>query len=148
MRITTTRFGEIEVTDQDIIHFPKGLYGLNGTRDYCLVEHPGSGGFQWLQAADKPALALALVDPFSAFQSYEVEIPDAAAAALEIEDTSDVTVYTSISLDPDRQLVYANLLGPLVINHRKRLGMQLIQDGRRYSARQLLSTPLETAAAS
>lgn len=143
MRIETTRFGEIEVSDEDIIHFPRGLYGLNGTRDYCLLPHSDDGAFHWLQAADRPHLAMALMDPFLAFSGYEVEIPDSVARALQIEDTSDVTVLTSVSVDPEKRKVYANLLGPLVINRRRRLGMQLVMDGRRYSARQSLDAPLE-----
>jgi flagellar assembly factor FliW len=145
MVIETTRFGEIEVSDGDIIHFPRGLYGLNGTRDYCLVPH-GDGSIHWLQAADKPALAMPLLDPFLAFSCYEVEIPDPVAAALEIEDSTDVTVLTSVAVDPDKKTVYTNLLGPLVINRRKGLGVQLVIDGNRYSARQCINAPLEASA--
>jgi flagellar assembly factor FliW len=143
MLIETTRFGDIEVSDQDIIHFPRGLYGLNGTRHYCLLPHTEDGSVHWLQAADAPNLALPLVDPFLSFASYEVDIPDPVAAALQIEDSADVTVLTSISVDADKKKVYTNLLGPFVINRRKGLGIQLVMDGKRYSSRQSLDAPLE-----
>ena len=137
MKIDTTRFGLIELPDEAVIHFPRGLYGLEKARSYCMLKHDEPGRFQWLQATDAPAIAMVVTDPFLFFPSYEVEIPDSDAELLQASAPSDVTIYTSITVSPERQQIYANLLGPLVINHRAAVGMQLIQDAARYGTRHL-----------
>jgi flagellar assembly factor FliW len=138
MKIDTTRFGVIEISEESVIHFPRGLYGLDGANSYCLLQHDERGRFHWLQATDAPAIAMVVTDPFLFFPSYEVEIPDPAAELLEASAASDVTIYTSITVSPDHHHIYTNLLGPLVINHRAALGMQLVQDASRYSTRHLI----------
>jgi flagellar assembly factor FliW len=138
MKIDTTRFGLIEVPDETIIRFPRGLYGLEGARSYCLLKHDERGCFQWLQATDAPAIAMVVTDPFLFFAAYEVEIPDPAAELLQATVATDVTIYTSITVSPERHQIFANLLGPLVINQRAALGMQLIQDAARYGTRHLI----------
>ncbi len=114
MKIDTTRFGLIELPDEAVIHFPRGLYGLEKARSYCMLKHDEPGRFQWLQATDAPAIAMVVTDPFLFFPSYEVEIPDSDAELLQASASSDVTIYTSITVSPERQQIYANLLGPLV----------------------------------
>jgi flagellar assembly factor FliW len=143
MQIDSTRFGRIEIPDEAVIRFPRGLYGLDGARSYCLLKHDEPGRFQWLQAADAPAIAMVVTDPFLFFASYEVEIPDPAAELLRATAAADITLYTSITVSLDRQQIYTNLLGPLVINHRARLGMQVIQDTARYSTRHLIGSGVQ-----
>jgi flagellar assembly factor FliW len=138
MQIETTRFGPIEVADDAIISFPRGLYGLDTARAYCLLAREDQGCFQWLQAADAPPIAMVVTDPFSFFPDYRVDIPDTAAELLQATDSSDVSIYTTLTIAAEEDRVYTNLLGPLVINHRTGLGMQVIQDAARYQTRHLL----------
>jgi flagellar assembly factor FliW len=133
MQIDTTRFGRIDVPEEAVIHFPRGLYGLESTRDYCLLKHDDRGCFHWLQAVDAPGIALVVADPFMFFPSYEVEIPDAAADLLQAAAASEVTIYTSITVAARDRGITANLLGPLIINPLSQRGLQLILDGARYS---------------
>lgn len=135
MQIETTRFGRIDVPDEALIRFPRGLYGMTEQRDFCLLQHDEPGLFSWLQAARAPAIAMVVTSPFSYFPTYEVVIPDEAAELLQASASTDVAVYTSITVAPDRQEIYTNLLGPLLINHRARVGMQLILDSDQYSTR-------------
>ena len=36
-KYNTTRFGEIELNDDDIIHFPTGLYGFEKETKFILI---------------------------------------------------------------------------------------------------------------
>lgn len=135
MVINTTRFGQIEIAEEARIHFPRGLYGLTGTHEYCLLKHDDGGVFQWLQSTDAPAIAMLVADPFRFFPSYEVEIANQAADLLRAQAITDVAIYTTITVGEDGRSITTNLLGPIVINPNARLGMQLVQDGSRYTAR-------------
>jgi flagellar assembly factor FliW len=138
LQIETTRFGRIEVPEETIIAFPRGLYGLQRAHHFCLLRHDEQGRFYWLQATDTPEIAMVVTDPFLHFPSYEVEIPDPACELLQATSSADVTIYTSVRVAPDRTGLYANLLGPFAINLEARIGMQLIQDATRYTTGHLL----------
>lgn len=137
--IDTTRFGRLRVSQEAVIRFPEPLLGLDDRHDYCLLEHDGGDGFYWLQSLEDPAVALFVLDPFRHVPDYEVEIPDAAAALLEAQEPSEVTLYTTVSMAPDQSQVSTNLLGPLAINHSRRVGAQVIQHGSRYQTRHVLA---------
>jgi flagellar assembly factor FliW len=145
MRIDSTRWGPIEVPDDAVIHFPRGLYGLEHAHHFCLLQHNDGECFQWLQAADSPAIAMIVTNPLLHFPDYEVEIPDQAADLLQARSPEDVAVYSSVTVGPDRDRVYTNLLGPLVINHAARRGMQLILDGSCYKTQHLINSQTSTA---
>src|SRR5262249_10544535 len=138
MQIETTRFGRLEVTEESIIQFPRGLYGLEKTRAYCLLAHDEAGCFRWLQSLEEPALAMLVTDPFQFFPEYEIEIADPSAELLQVTPPAEVATYVPVTLaDGDRGL-HANLLGPLVINHRAGLGIQVILDTARYTTRHVI----------
>jgi flagellar assembly factor FliW len=138
--LETARFGTLELPESAIVRFPQPLYGLEGRHSYCLLEHDAMSGFHWLQSTEEPALALIVTDPFRHFPAYELEIPDDLSRILGAQEPADVTVYTTVSIAPDRTSVTTNLLGPLVINHQVGLGMQVIQDSRRYHCRHTLAS--------
>jgi len=148
MQIDTTRFGRIEITEDDVIHFPRGLYGLEGTRHYCLLKHDEGGWFYWLQAVDAPSVAMVVTDPCLFFPEYEVPIPDPVAEMLQVRAAGDVAVYTSITVAGGERSISANLLGPIVINASACLGLQLILDGARYTTQHRIvpNRPVEEAA--
>jgi flagellar assembly factor FliW len=75
-----------------------------------------------------------------------VQIPDAATELLQANAPTDVSIYTTITVAEDRSGIYANLLGPLVINQTTRIGVQLVQDSTRYNTRHRIAD-LSTAVA-
>jgi flagellar assembly factor FliW len=138
MQIETTRFGRIDIADDAVIDFPRRLYGLEGAGGYCLLAYDEVGCFHWLQATDAPTIAMVVTDPFRFFPDYQVEIPDSAADLLQAATAGDVAIYTTLTIAAEEGRVYTNLLGPLVVNHKTGVGLQLIQDASRYSTRHLL----------
>jgi flagellar assembly factor FliW len=137
-QITTTRFGRIEIAEESLLQFPRGLYGLEERRSFCLLRHDEAGCFHWLQSTDEPGLAMLVTDPFQFFRTYEVEIADPIAALLQVDAAANVTTYVTVTLARTTRQLQANLLGPLVINHRSRLGAQVILDGTRYTTRHMI----------
>ncbi len=111
--LQSTRFGEIEVSAEDIIEFPIGLIGLGGSRYARLDTNPGSNFF-WLHSLDDPALALPIVDPRLYFRSFALDL--AAEDRERIgEDLADAQVYVTVRTAPDPADVVVNLRAPLVV---------------------------------
>ena len=139
MTIETRPFGRIDIADEAVIDFPRGLFGLEDTRRYCLLPHGESEGFFWLLSVDTPTIAMVVTDPFRFFPEYEVVIPDHEADMLGASAADHVAIYTSVTVARDSDQVTTNLLGPRAINHDARRGLQLVQDGSQYTTRHPLS---------
>src|SRR3954466_10140505 len=94
MEIDTTRFGRMEVDDERIIAFPKGLLGFPEgprlaplpTRDraeffffrlrFALVQAGDENYFFWLQSIEEPSLAFVITDPSIFFKDYEFDLKE------------------------------------------------------------------------
>jgi len=64
MKIHTTRSGDIETPDKDIISLPEGILGFDDSSEYVLLEHDSEGTpFKWLQSTSDPNLAFIVMDP-------------------------------------------------------------------------------------
>ena len=55
MLIQTSRFGEIEVEENQIISLPSGLVGFSEDRRFVIREDDAAAPFLWLQAVDNNA---------------------------------------------------------------------------------------------
>ena len=141
MEINTKRLGRMEVPTDAIIQFPQGLIGMESHRRFVLLQHDQSTPYFWLQSADDPAVAMVLANPFHFFPDYVAEVPDSAADLIEAESATDVVIYTTVSVANNPHQTFTNLLGPLVINHSNRTGVQIILDERLYSTRHALTEP-------
>ena len=135
MRIETTRFGTVELPEDRVIRFPRGLIGFPQITRYVLIDHPGGGPFRWLQAVDAPALAFAVTDPRIFFPDYRVPVSREELEAIGLEDPAEAAVIVILVVPSRPEGITANLLGPVVINPRARVGAQLILDSTTYTTR-------------
>src|SRR4051794_3655822 len=83
--IDSSRFGIIEIPEDGVIEFPRGLIGLTGSR-YALVAKEEDSAFVWLHSIDDPSLALAVTNPFQFFPEYEVVLSDSETERLGMND--------------------------------------------------------------
>ena len=67
----SVRFGAVEVSEDAVIEFPRGLIGLGGRRYALLDRNPGTG-FLWLHSVEDPALGLPVVSPDRFFAGFEL----------------------------------------------------------------------------
>ena len=74
MEVRTTRFGVIEISEDRVITFPKGLLGFPEHHRYCLLQPGDDACFFWLQSLDDPELAFVVTDPTLFMQDYSVPI--------------------------------------------------------------------------
>lgn len=139
MRLQTTRFGEIEVSEEQLWTFPEGLLGFGSVRQYVLLEHPGgTGEFEWLQAIEQPHLAFALVNPLLFLPDYKVNVRTIDLASIQLTDMAKGVVKTIIVIRKNPTRISANLQGPLVFNPENRLAKQLVLMEGSYSTRHVI----------
>jgi flagellar assembly factor FliW len=125
-RVSSPRFGEIAYTKNDLYHFPNGLIGLRHYRNFLMLDLDEAGIFHVLQSVDDPAFALVVVDPLLVRPDYRAKVDEAAIDALELDDLADAVVLATVVVPEDPTKMTANLLGPIVVNTKRRTGVQVV----------------------
>ena len=145
MEVRTTRFGVIEIAEDRVITFPKGLLGFPEQRRYCLLEPGEDACFFWLQSLDEPSLAFVVTDPILFVPEYSVPIRPEQMEQLELGKLEDAQVFVIVN-KVDQHLT-GNLQGPLVINTITKSGEQLVLAEKRWTTRHELMKVAEPARA-
>ena len=52
VRINTSRFGEVEISQDDILEFSEGLLGFGQLRRFVVLDDPNDEIFAWLQSCE------------------------------------------------------------------------------------------------
>lgn len=142
MTVETTRFGQLEVAENDIIIFPEGILGFGKLREYVLVERSDESLFIWLQAVKKPSVAFPLLEPQLFERSYRVELIDEDREILKLDNLKHAKVFAIITIPSDPTKMTANLKAPVVININNRHARQVILEAD-YPIRQSIFSELQ-----
>ena len=139
MKLTTTRFGSVEVAETEILYFPIGVLGFPDVRRYVVLNHDRESPLKWLQAVEKPELAFPLISPTDVVVDYHVTISPDDLAMLALDTTADLVVYVIATIPNDAPAkTTANLKAPIIVNPRTKLARQVLV-GEDYPIRYPLS---------
>jgi len=144
VNLVTTRFGVVQVTDDQLIRVPEGLVGFRSLTSYALIPDPVVAGLTWLQSTTDPETAFALVTPEQVVTEYKLDLRPGDKAALELTNGDDAVVYVILNRGETGGLT-VNLQGPLVINPHRRLGRQIVLTSSRYAVRYPLGSSASVA---
>jgi flagellar assembly factor FliW len=136
----SVRFGTVEVADDEVIEFPAGLIGLEGSR-YALIDRNPGTGFLWLHAVGDPTLALPVVRPEQFFADFSLQITEADGEMIGLGEPATAEVYVTVRAAANPLEITANLRAPLVIHDGR--GYQVINTDEQAA----LQAPLFTTAA-
>lgn len=139
-----TRLGERVVDQSRIVTFPKGLIGFENRREFALLQIRDDSPFMLLQCVNDPKLGLVVTDPFTFIEGYEIQIGEAEQRILRIESIRQLAILVTVSIPqgrPDEAVL--NLTGPICINSKSRIGLQVPQTDPRFPSKYHLSAPKE-----
>ncbi|KGE20411.1 flagellar assembly factor fliw [Paenibacillus wynnii] len=123
MIIETLSWGKLELKDEQMYHFAKGIPGFEEETDFALLIME-TAPFWYLQSIKDMELSFVLVDPFLFYPSYEFELPDEEAEELGI--SADVVIRCIITLKEQVEHSTINLLAPIVFNPNEHTGKQIV----------------------
>ncbi|MBF0352267.1 MAG: flagellar assembly protein FliW [SAR324 cluster bacterium] len=135
MLIQTTRFGEIDIDEREIITMPNGLLGFSNDRLYVMLDDEVGSPFKWLQSVEKPKLAFVTIDPTIAVSNYSLSISEEHMKKMETTNLEELSVLVIVTMTRDLKDVTINLQGPLIINQVNRVGIQMVIPDSPYSTR-------------
>lgn len=143
MEIQTTRFGRLEVDDERIMTFPKGLLGFPDREKFALIQTSDENYFFWLQCVDDANLAFVITDPTTFFREYEVPLREELQTDLELNDPAAAQVF--VICNKVGEWLTGNLLGPIVVNVANRRAQQVVLTEKKWTTRQPLMRLSATA---
>lgn len=135
LKVKTTRFGEIDVKETDVIELPAGLIGFPDLKQYIMLDHDKDSPFKWLQSLNDGAIAFVLINPLLFKPEYTVEVTEAEVSDLTLEAEEDAVISVIITMPANPQNMTANLKAPLVFNLKNKKGKQIILNNPAYTTR-------------
>lgn len=125
-KISTTRFGEIEYKDEDVIYFNNGIPAFEAEHQFIIIGNEEKNPFAFLQSIMTKDLVLTITDPFTFYHDYEFELDEQTKEKLEIDDVKNVVVWNILSIPEEFQKATINLKAPIIINIANKKGKQII----------------------
>ncbi|TYS69885.1 flagellar assembly protein FliW [Sutcliffiella horikoshii] len=138
MKIETKYHGLVEVQQEEVVRFPKGLPGFLEEKEFTVIPFSEDGMFYILQSVQTPELGFVMTNPFTFYPDYDFNLENQSVEALELDSAEDVSVYSVLTMADPFHLTTANLQAPVVVNVKKKLGKQVILTGSSYQTKHKL----------
>ena len=112
-----------------VLEMVQPMAGFPERRRFALTRLDETGVVCDLRSVDDPDLRFVVVPPSTFFPDYAPEIDDEVTAELGVEQADDLIALLVITLGGTADAATANLLAPVLVNHRTRLaGQYLLAD--------------------
>ncbi len=138
-KVYTSRFGEIEVDEQKIVHFKNGIPAFEEEHEFIILPYDEESPYYFMQSLRSPDLAFLLTIPFIFFPEYTFEIDEETVQELDITNRDEIFYYTMVTI-PNGSIRYmtANLLAPIVLNSKNMHAKQVVLEKSNYTTKHRL----------
>jgi len=109
-----------------VIEMVQPLAGFPEHRRFALARLDETGLICDLRSLDDPDLSFVVVPPHPFFPDYAPEVDEAVTTTLGVADESDLLALVVVTLGDTPQTATANLMAPVLVNHRTRQGGQYV----------------------
>jgi flagellar assembly factor FliW len=122
--ISTSQFGEIQISHDQVFDFPDGILGFENLNKYILITDEDTEPFKWLISLDEPSIGFPLLSPY--YIDYEYDIN-------RIIDSSNQILFAVVTLQNENKRITANLKAPIIIDLENMQGEQILLPTEKYS---------------
>ena len=144
--IETSRFGALAVEDGDVVVFPKGIPGFDDHREWVIAGEDDDP-IKWLQSMNDADVALPVTAPSVILDRYAPRFADEELEEVRLGSDENMMLLVVLSLPAGAPWdMTANLRAPIVLNHVKRIGKQIISLNEDYPLKaNVLPEPVRNA---
>ncbi len=135
MLVETKWFGKVDIAEDKIITFDKGLMGFDEYKKYTIIydsTEDDKDGIMWLQSLEEVTLALPVVDPMAIKADYDPVVEDELLKSIQIEANTQFLVLVTMTVPSDITKMTVNLKAPIVINAENLKACQVIAENEDY----------------
>jgi flagellar assembly factor FliW len=124
--IKTSRFGEVQLNQEDVLTFKDGLLGFQDLRQFVLLDDPNDDIFAWLQSCELPSIAFPVLEPELFGHRYNVSFNRTDLESLQIQAGLVPAFLNIITIPNDPTQMTANIKAPIVINLEAKIARQCV----------------------
>jgi len=136
VKVPTTRFGEVEVDDNDVFELASPIPGFPKTTNFFFIQKDNIKPFKWMQSVQEPELTFVVVEPYHFFHDYVPQISIYDANEIGASTVEEMTLLVIVVLPEDLTKMTANLRGPLILNRNTRQMKQVFIDSDKWGVRE------------
>jgi len=128
---------DLEAPSSNLFTLPDGLIGFEQYKQAELLYQSDHLPFLWLKlTGPADSMHFVVIEPGGLIPDYEPELFDGHAMTLDLNNPAEAMILNIVTLKRQTPLeATVNLVGPIVINRRTRVGRQVvISNYSRYSA--------------
>lgn len=145
MQINAGDLGMVDVNEEDIITFDKGLIGLHDLKKFVILKGDDQGVFHWLQSVDEPSRRFVLMEVSRFIGNYNPLKDDEVIEELAPYDNiSELSIY-NVTVIPETNFfdMTVNLKAPIIINNAAKKGFQYVSDNEKFPIRYYIQHELQ-----
>ena len=140
MKVETSRFGTIDISEKEIVRFPEGLYGFEKETEFTLLPfNPNvDSPMEWMQSLKSDHLAFVVTDPYLYLPDYKLKLSEEDKKHIELEEDDLFITRAIVTIPENYSEMTANLIAPVVINKDKGVAKQFVLTNMDYDTRHYL----------
>jgi flagellar assembly factor FliW len=136
MKVQSSRFGTIELDDQEIINFPAGLIGFPDETSFVMLRPKPDSPIAWLHSTQTAWFALPVVSAEALQADLGGTISEAGKASGIVANHESFAVMAVLNAPGAGAPASVNLMAPIVVNADTRQGAQLLLETSNYSTQE------------
>lgn len=136
--VDTRLFGKIEIEDEKVITFERGMIGFPELTKFTLIynSEKEQSNIRWLQSLEDGSMAFPIIAPICVTDEYNPMVKDDLMARLgEYDSPEDLAVVLVMRIPENIEDMSVNMKAPVVINTKNKKAVQIIVEGD-YQVRQ------------
>jgi flagellar assembly factor FliW len=118
-----------------VIHFEEGLIGFSEFKDFVLMENDGLAPFRLLQSLESPSVGFLVLEASALVNNYHELVPAREWESLGVAGETRPLAFVIVVIGSTPQASTGNFQAPLLVNHDKMVGKQVILTDSGFSVR-------------
>ncbi|MCQ2537987.1 MAG: flagellar assembly protein FliW [Lachnospiraceae bacterium] len=131
MLVKTRYFGEVELEEEKILTFDRGIIGFERLRRFTLIYNSEKGSdtsITWLQSIEEPSMALPVINPSTVLNDYTPNVADELLDPIGELTGDNTCIFVTLTVPSDITKMTTNLKAPIIINADTKKGCQVIAE--------------------
>lgn len=124
-------FGKIQIDENEVFEFPNGILGFPDNKKFFflkIVSDEFAFPIEIMHSFDSNNLAFFVTDPTYILPTYSILASPKELEDIKIKDISDVVTRVILRFEKKNKAT-CNLIAPIILNTRERLGKHLVLEG-------------------
>lgn len=137
MLVKTKFFGEVDLPEEKIITFERGLIGLADYKKFTILYdcEKENSNISWLQSVEEPTLALPVVKPWIIKEDYNPIVEDELLSHIGELTEENLVILVTMTVPEQIEQMSVNLKAPIIVNADTRKGAQIICENNDYEVK-------------